>query len=103
MLPKKTGGSPVARGRKKSWRESLADLLEMPREIVLNLPRLTLIGNLQCYVENHRGVIEYTGETVRIAVSGGELIVRGSGLTIRYFGNEEIAVDGEIAGLDYEF
>jgi len=92
-----------AEQRKKKWRESLVDLLELPREIMLNQPRLTLIGNLQCYMENHCGVIEYTGERIRIAVSSGEVIIRGSGLMIRYLGREELAVDGEIAGLDYEF
>lgn len=92
----------MVRERKKGWRQNLTDLFELPREIALNLPRLTLIGNLQCYVENHRGVIEYTGAKVRVAVSGGEIIIRGSGLMIRYLGGDEIAVDGEIAGLDYE-
>ena len=35
-------------GEKKSskWRHSLAEMLELPQEIILNLPRITLIGNL---------------------------------------------------------
>lgn len=87
----------------KKWRQNLADLLELPREIMLNLPRLTIVGNLQCYLENHRGVIEYTAEKVRVSVNGGEIIVRGRELVIRYMGNEEIAIDGSIESVDYEF
>lgn len=90
-------------GKDKKWRQNLADLLELPREIMLNLPRLTVVGNLQCYLENHRGVIEYTAERIRISVNGGEVIVIGEGLVIRYMANEEIAIDGSIAAVKYEF
>jgi len=85
------------------WRQNLADLLELPREIVLNLPRLTVIGNLQCYLENHRGVIEYSAEKIRLSVNGGEVMISGSDLVIRYLGSEEIAIDGTIGMVRYEF
>jgi sporulation protein YqfC len=87
----------------KKWRQNLADLFELPREIVLNLPRLTVIGNLQCYLENHRGVIEYTADKIRVSVNGGEVGIYGKDLTIRYMANEEIAIDGTIEGIRYEF
>ncbi|MBS4022760.1 MAG: sporulation protein YqfC [Dethiobacter sp.] len=90
-------------GSRKNWRKDLADLFEMPQDIVLNLPRLTVIGNMQCYLENHRGVIEYTDELVRVAVNGGEISIRGLGLVIRYLANDEIAVDGDITVVNYEY
>jgi sporulation protein YqfC len=90
-------------GGKKKWRQNLADLFELPREIILNLPRLTVIGNVQCYLENHRGVIEYTDEKVRVSVNGGEIIILGGNLVIRYLANEEIAVEGNIETVNYEF
>lgn len=91
-------------GAKKltKWRNSLVDALELPKEIILNLPKVTVIGNVQCYIENHRGVIEYSSERVRVAINSGELIVSGADLFIRYMANEEIAVDGTINGIQYE-
>lgn len=90
------------RGERK-WRRRLADLLELPREIVLNLPKVTIIGNLQCYLENHRGVIEYTAERVRVSVNGGEVIIDGRDLVIRYMTDDEIAIDGSVNRVHYEF
>lgn len=87
----------------RKWRQNLADLLELPREVVLNLPRLTVIGNVQCYLENHRGVIEYTTEKIRVSVNGGEVQIAGRDLVIRYMASEEIAVDGVIDSIRYEF
>jgi sporulation protein YqfC len=98
-----TGGTRVEGKGDRKWRQNLADLLELPREIVLNLPRVTMVGNLQCYVENHRGVIEYTTEKVRVAVNGGEVKISGCNLTIRYLASEEMAVDGTIAAVEYDF
>ncbi len=92
----------MGRAGKKKWRKNLADLFEMPQEIVLDLPRLTLIGNLQCYLENHRGIIEYTDERVRVSVNGGEITVSGQRLVIRYLENEEIAIDGTILSMTYD-
>ncbi|NLZ38969.1 MAG: sporulation protein YqfC [Firmicutes bacterium] len=90
-------------GKKVSkWRAHLADALELPREIILNLPRVTVIGSLQCYLENHRGVIEYTEECVRVAIDGGELIVDGQDLIIRYLADDEIAIDGHISAIRFE-
>lgn len=90
-------------GEKKSarWRYNLAEMLELPQEIMLNLPRITLIGNVQCYIENHHGIIEYSTERIRLALKIGELIVSGRDLTIRYLANEEIAIDGDIEKLQY--
>ncbi|HZK25252.1 MAG TPA: sporulation protein YqfC [Oscillospiraceae bacterium] len=84
------------------WRDRLVDAMELPKEIILNLPKVTIIGNVQCYIENHRGVIEYSSERVRVAINSGELIVSGQDLFIRYMANEEIAVDGSINAVQYE-
>ncbi len=92
----------MGKAGKKKWRKNLADLFEMPQEIVLDLPRLTVVGNLQCYLENHRGIIEYTDERVRVSVNGGEIIVSGQSLVIRYLENEEIAIDGTILSITYD-
>ncbi|HHX75538.1 MAG TPA: sporulation protein YqfC [Firmicutes bacterium] len=91
-------------GAKKSgnWRRRLADILELPREIVLNLPRVTIVGNLQCYIENHRGVIEYAEGCVRVAIESGELAVRGHDLVIRYLASDEIAVEGTVTAVEYK-
>ena len=41
-------------------RESIAELLEFPKDIMLDTSKITMIGNLQILVENHKGIIEYT-------------------------------------------
>jgi sporulation protein YqfC len=84
----------------KSLEYFLAHFLELPKELVMGLPRITVLGDIQMIVENHRGIIEYTAERVRIGTGSGELRVTGSGLTLRTIFPEEISVDGKIRSIE---
>jgi sporulation protein YqfC len=79
----------------------LADLLEIPEDIVLDLPRVTLVGNLQLVMENHRGIVEYGPERVRLALAQGELVVSGSDLALVSLSEEEIIVEGQISRIEF--
>jgi len=83
------------------WRKGLAEVFDLPKDVIMNLPRLTIIGNLQIYLENHRGVIQYNENQIRLAVNNGELIIKGHRLQIRNLFSEEIYIDGEIEGIEY--
>lgn len=78
----------------------LAHFLELPKELVMGLPRITILGDIQVVVENHRGIIEYTTELVRIGTSIGELRLTGAGLALRTILPEEIAIDGKIRSVE---
>ncbi|MEW5785947.1 MAG: YabP/YqfC family sporulation protein, partial [Bacillota bacterium] len=65
---------------KGSLKAIISDLFELPREVMLDLPRMTMVGNIQIYLENHRGVINYDENQVRIGVKNGEIIIRGNNL-----------------------
>lgn len=81
---------------KEGLLRKVADALELPRDIVLDLPRVTLVGNVQLHLENHRGIIEYTSTCVRVNTTRGELVVRGSGLQVGSITPEEIVLEGRI-------
>ena len=70
--------------------------------MVLNMPRVTMVGNIQLTIENHRGVLLYTDKRIRIGVSKGEVIVEGKNLTIRSIFAEEIVIDGLILGVSFQ-
>lgn len=88
--------------RRKGNLQTLAGLLEIPADIVLDLPRITMLGNRQLLVENHKGIIEYTGSLVRIKLSQGELNVAGAELTIGNFQAEQLLVEGTVTEIKYE-
>lgn len=84
---------------KKKFRKVTAELLDMPHDVVFDLPRLTMIGDRQLYIENHRGVVHFSSERLRLALSKGQLEVTGSSLVIRTIWTEEVFVEGQISNI----
>ncbi|WP_427339548.1 sporulation protein YqfC [Caloranaerobacter sp. DY30410] len=82
-------------------KSTISDILELPKDIVLDLPKITLIGNLQLYIENHKGIIEYSKQRIRINTNIGILRIVGKDLTIRTIVTEEIIVAGEIEIVEF--
>lgn len=81
--------------------DKMAGWLDLPKDIVLNLPKISMIGNMQLYIENHHGLIELGAEKVRISVSTGEVVINGDGLTVRAITRDEIYLDGNIQSIRY--
>ncbi|BAF59069.1 hypothetical protein PTH_0888 [Pelotomaculum thermopropionicum SI] len=86
---------------KKKVKRQFSDFLEIPGDVVLDMPRITLVGNIQLLVENHRGIIEYTPEGVRISVGEGELAVTGENLALRNIIPDELCIEGVIRTLSF--
>lgn len=89
----------MSRESKKRVEYLLSHIFELPKDLVMDLPRITLLGDMQLYVENHRGIIEYTKEKICISTGIGELIINGSELALRNILPDEIAVDGRIKSI----
>ena len=88
--------------RKNTQWQRIAGILEIPEDIVLDLPRITMLGNQQLLVENHKGIIEYTPSLVRIKLNQGELIVVGRNLMLGNLQMEQILVEGTVGEIKYD-
>ena len=91
---------PVGEDRKK-WQESMADFFELPKELLCNLPRITLIGDVQMLLENYGGIIEYNDALLRLKIREGEVVVRGKNLAIKHFLTDELLIEGKIFSVEY--
>lgn len=86
---------------KNKVKRQLSDYLELPGDIMLDLPKIVLVGNLQVFIENHRGIQEYNPHLVRVVVSDKVIEVTGENLTLRNIMPDEICVEGQITGLTF--
>lgn len=82
-------------------RKKLTEALELPMEITLNVPRITLVGDLHVTIENHRGIIHFSGDRVVVGVFKGQVEVRGSNLSIGYIHADEVFLVGEIRSIAF--
>ncbi|WP_028549227.1 sporulation protein YqfC [Paenibacillus sp. UNC451MF] len=89
------------RSLSRKFNQITAKLLDLPQDVVLDLPRMTLIGNMQLYIENHRGVLHFSNELMRLALNKGSLEVRGKQLVIRAILSEEVFIEGVIEDVKF--
>lgn len=87
---------------KKSMSEKAADLWGVPKDVVMNIPRLTISGDREIYIENHKGVAEYTDNSVRVLTAMGMVKISGENLRISSIRAEDILICGAFKGIEYE-
>ena len=63
--------------------KGMAEKLDLPKEVVLDLPLVSMVGQDEVTVENHKGLLEYSAETIRIATGAGRLLLTGEGLELK--------------------
>ena len=77
--------------------KGMAEKLDLPKEVVLDLPLVSMVGQ----VENHKGLLEYSAETIRIATGAGRLLLTGEGLELKQMSAACIVVKGRIFRLEF--
>lgn len=101
MSRKRPENKEEKKQNQKSAKELLADSLKMPRDIVLGASIVTVIGSGQVLIENYRGILEYTSESIILQGKNCRVAVAGEGLKISYYTNEDMKIEGKISEIRY--
>ena len=86
---------------KKDLKARIADASGVPKDVVLGVPIVTVIGQNEVCVENYRGILEYTDKLIRIQTKLGKIHVLGRGLQIQYYNNDEMKITGHVMTIEY--
>lgn len=78
------------------------EILELPREVVSNVPKITLTGFDELIIENFRGILEYENFFVRIGTYIGNVNINGFNLKLSQMNDEDILVTGKIESVSFE-
>ena len=80
---------------------SVAELFDLPADVVAGLPRLELVGNRQLYLEHHTGLLAYGEEQIDVNTAHGVLRLRGQRLTLLAMTGEELRIGGRIDAVEW--
>ena len=83
------------------FRKNVTEALELPKEIMLNLPLISLIGREEVTIENYKGILEYDEEMVRIGTAAGVLRLTGKELCLKQLSAECMVVTGKIENIGF--
>ena len=80
----------------------MAEASSMPKDVVLGVPIVTIVGEFEVNIENYRGIIEYTDTMIRIKVKNGQIKITGKRLQIEYYTNDDMMITGRIEKIEYQ-
>ena len=88
--------------RREKRANALAQVLDVPLDIVCDIPRIEILGNSQICIENIRGILDYTVNSIKINTTVGIVKIDGDELLIESISDESIFVQGRIIRVELE-
>lgn len=81
--------------------ESLLETLELPKDLLMGLPLLSMEGNRTLCITNHRGIVRFAREIIVIAAYNGSIQITGRELEIPKFTEDIIEIRGYLEGVTF--
>lgn len=87
---------------KKEFVSLIGEKLSLPPESIGEIPLMEMRGNRSIRVENHRGILEYNDEMIKISVKHGAVMIFGAELQILCMSEKSIEIRGRIRSVELE-
>ena len=84
---------------KHHLKHRVSDAVNIPKDVILGVPLFRLIGREEFYIENYRGILEYTDSLIRVQTKLGQIHIIGKGLEVIYYASDEMKIRGYIESL----
>ncbi|MBQ2801416.1 MAG: YabP/YqfC family sporulation protein [Lachnospiraceae bacterium] len=86
---------------KEKLKAELTESLHLPKDLMFGAVIVTATGNQEVYVENYKGILEYSDEKIKLQTKSCYLTITGRNLVISYYTNDEMKITGYIQGIRY--
>ena len=87
---------------KKNNINRINKILEIPKEVSTNQPKITIIGFNELLIENYKNILEYEEFFIRINTYIGVIAINGFNLKLEQMTEDDIMVSGKIDSMDFE-
>lgn len=85
----------------KQTTNKIITALDLPQDLFLGLSNISLCGNREIYISNHRGILSYGQEEMIILVKDYQIQIKGKSLSIVSYTKEELTIQGYIRSMEF--
>lgn len=78
---------------------SVIDTLELPKDLLMGLPIISMEGNRSMCIMNHRGLVCYKNDKINVATRSGSIQITGRELNIPEFTGDVVEIRGYLEGI----
>ena len=89
------------KNREQTVMAELAELFDLPGDVVAGLPHLEMIGGRRLFLEKHTGILAYSDTMIDVNTTGGILRISGKELSLEAMTGEELRVGGDIRSVEW--
>ena len=82
-------------------KEIIVESLKLPKDSMLGASIVSITGNREAFIENYKGILEYTTETIVLQGKNCRISFQGKKLSIDYYTNEDMKISGIIESVRY--
>lgn len=80
----------------------LSEKLDISKDIILEVPKITIIGKEEIIIENHKGIIVFEKNIIRVNTKIKIIKIIGKNFEIIYIGESTLSIKGEFISIEYE-
>ena len=82
-------------------KELIVESLKLPKDTMLGAAIVTITGNREAFIENYKGILEYTTESIVLQGKNCKISFEGRQMSIDYYTNEDMKISGSIDTVRY--
>jgi sporulation protein YqfC len=93
----------MGKDRKKfipKLKEKVADVFELPKDVILDLSKVIIYGNRVAIIENFVSLTDYDSENLVVKTDKGTIRIRGRNLVIKELSEREMNIKGEFLDIE---
>ncbi|MBP3603736.1 MAG: YabP/YqfC family sporulation protein [Lachnospiraceae bacterium] len=90
-----------AKNQLNRGKEIVVESLKLPKDSMLGASIVTVTGNTEVFVENYKGILEYSDELIVLQGKNCKIELVGKRLNIVYYTNEDMKIGGRISCIRY--
>ena len=83
-------------------RAILIEKLDLPKDVVLDVPKIIVTGKEEITIENHKGILTFNEYEIRINSKLGPVSIKGDNFEILYIATSTMTVSGKFSSISYE-
>lgn len=74
----------------------------IPKDVCAGDVKIAITGNRELYIENYRGILEYTDQCMVLQTKNGFLKIAGKKLQIAFYTNEDMKITGFLNCIEFD-
>ena len=82
--------------KRRYWMERLAQQADLQSEPIPAQPLVEIYTDRRVLIEHHKGVLQYSCDTIRVGMSYGCLQIEGSSLILARMSGRQLVICGQI-------